>query len=471
MSDVVENKSLHVMIAGAGLGGLMLAILLERLGISYLVFERATELRQLGSAMTFNANILPVFEQLGLLEEVQKISLPGFTMNIYNHKIEMIGFVDGRLYRERSGYDTIMFARPDMHNLLLSQVPPEKVLLKKRVLSMEQSEDGVTIHVADGSTYHGDILVGADGAYSGVRQGLFKLMEEENTLPSADKVDMEVGYISMVGISDPQDPEKYPALKLEHSVFSRVIGDGVPLSYNTITVPGNRICWGMTVQLDTSKTSKNMTFKNAEWGPEANESMINEIRNFPSSFGGVIGDLIDATPRDKISRVYLEEKMFETWYHGRTVLIGDACHKMLPSGGQGAVNALQDAVILANCLYDLESKSSNHITEAFKSYKEQRYPHAKYQMDKSRALGKVSYGQTITDRILRFVLFNLVPAKMREQRFLKDVSYRPMLTFIEQPENRGTGPVLPQKPSRRHQAQKQVSEATEPRLTVEYRET
>jgi 2-polyprenyl-6-methoxyphenol hydroxylase-like FAD-dependent oxidoreductase len=66
---------------------------------------------------------------------------------------------------------------------------------------------------------------------------------------------------------------------------------------------------------------------------------------------------------------------------------------MLPSGGQGAVNALQDAVILANCLYDLESKSPNHITEAFKSYKEQRYPHAKYQMDKSRAMGKISYGQ------------------------------------------------------------------------------
>jgi hypothetical protein len=79
----------------------------------------------------------------------------------------------------------------------------------------------------------------------------------------------------------------------------------------------------MTVQLDSSKTSKDVTFKNAEWSPEANESMIKEIRNFPSNFGGVIGDLIDATPRDRISRVYLEEKMFETWYHGRAVLIGD----------------------------------------------------------------------------------------------------------------------------------------------------
>lgn len=48
-----------------------------------------------------------------------------------------------------------------------------------------------------------------------------------------------------------------------------------------------------------------------------------------------MGDLIDTTPKDIISRVYLEQKMFETWYHGRTVLLGDACHKMLPSAGQG----------------------------------------------------------------------------------------------------------------------------------------
>jgi hypothetical protein len=52
MSNVVENKSLHVMIVGAGLSGLMLAILLERLGISYLIFERATEVRPLGKEFT-----------------------------------------------------------------------------------------------------------------------------------------------------------------------------------------------------------------------------------------------------------------------------------------------------------------------------------------------------------------------------------------------------------------------------------
>ncbi|KAF9963801.1 hypothetical protein BGZ65_011257 [Modicella reniformis] len=483
MSDIAEIKPIHVMIVGAGLGGIMLAILLERMNISYTVFERACE-------------------QLGLLEEVQNISLPCLRMDIYDNKIEQIAFVDVSNYRERSGYDFLMFARPDMHHLLFSKIPPEKVLMKKRVLSIEQNEHGVMIRLADGSTHHGDILVGADGSYSGVRQGLFKLMEKKGELPEVDKANLKMGYISMVGVSDPQDPGKYPILKEPTSNFSRVIGDGTPLSYNTVTVPGNRICWGMTMQLDTTKASKNIMFKNSEWGPEANESMIKEIRNFPSHFGGIIGDLIDATPKEMISKVFLEEKMFETWHHGRTVLIGDGKQKAawlffeglatvdinqhyllnmvtrwvhgvlqpVISGGQGATNAMQDAVILANCLYDLKSNSPKYITKAFKSYKEQRYPHAKYQMDKSKTMGKVLYGQTLSERLLRYVAFNAVPQKMQDEQFLKDTNYRPILTFMEPPENRGSGPVLPQKPSWRYQAKKkQGGEATEARLTIHYK--
>ncbi|KAF9102245.1 hypothetical protein BGX27_011117 [Mortierella sp. AM989] len=403
--------------------------------------------------MVFGANILPVFEQLGLLEEVKKISLPCLGMDIYNSNIEKAASVDVRKYKERSGYDYLMFSRPDMHHLMLSQIPPEKILMQKRILSMEQNEMGAMIRVADGTTYHGDILVGADGAYSGVRQGLFKLMEKKGVLPSGDKTNLSLGYMSMVGVSNPQDPEKYPVLKEPSSNFSRVIGSEAPYSYNTVTVPGNRICWGMTIQLDSTKASKEM-FKNSEWGPDANEGMIKEIRNYRSHLGGVIGDLIDDTPRDMISRVFLEEKMFETWHHGRTVLIGDACHKMLPSGGQGATNAMQDAVILANCLYDLKSSSPEHIDEAFNSYRAQRYPQAKYQMDKSKNMGRVLYGQTWGERILRFVVFNLLPTWMQEEELLKDTVYRPMLTFMDPPENRGTGPILPQQQSERYQAEK-----------------
>ncbi|KAF9582727.1 hypothetical protein BGW38_010840, partial [Lunasporangiospora selenospora] len=434
-----EWNAPQIMIVGSGLAGLMLAILLERIQVPYLVFERAAKVKPLGEWIGHGANILPVFEQLGLLDEVRKISLPCKRMDIFNNDIERVAFIDATQYKQRSGYDFLMFARPDMHNLLLSQVPEEKIMYSKRVLSIQQNEHGVMIRCADGTSHHGDILVGADGAYSGVRQSLYKNLQNADKLPKSDRENLSMGYISMVGMSSPLDPEKYPVLKEPFSNFSRVIGSGTPRSYNTVSVPGNRICWGMTVQLDTSSMSKDFLFKNSEWGPESNEVMIKEIYDFPSHFGGTIGELIDATPRDLISRVFLEEKLFETWYGGRTVLIGD-----------GAVNALQDAVILANCIYDLVSLAPDDIAAAFKDYQDQRYPQAKYQMEKSKTMAKVLYGQTWGERTLRYVVFKMVPQSAQTEQFLKDTNYRPQLTFLPQPSNRGTGGVLPQKPSRRY---------------------
>ena len=81
----------------------------------------------------------------------------------------------------------------------------------------------------------------------------------------------------------------------------------------------------MVSQIATRATLEDMKFRNSEWGPESHPELINEIRSFktPPSHGDTLGVLIDATPKDGISRVFLEDKMFETWHYGRTVLIGD----------------------------------------------------------------------------------------------------------------------------------------------------
>lgn len=59
----------------------------------------------------------------------------------------------------------------------------------------------------------------------------------------------------------------------------------------------------------------------------------------------------------------------------------------------GAINALQDAVVLANCIYDIASVTSENIHDAFADYRSQRYPKAKYQMDKSKVMATIQYGQ------------------------------------------------------------------------------
>jgi 2-polyprenyl-6-methoxyphenol hydroxylase-like FAD-dependent oxidoreductase len=69
-----------------------------------------------------------------------------------------------------------------------------------------------------------------------------------------------------------------------------------------------------------------------------------------------------------------------------------ACHKLLPSAGLGAVTAMQDAVTLANCLYDMKGLSPLEINEAFDIYKEERYPKVKDQFSASKTNAKLIYG-------------------------------------------------------------------------------
>lgn len=77
------------------------------------------------------------------------------------------------------------------------------------------------------------------------------------------------------------------------------------------------------LQLDADPRKDDLLTNNAEWGPNANQAMIDEIYNFPLKNGGVLGYLIDSTDPELISKVYVKEKLFETWNHGRVALLGD----------------------------------------------------------------------------------------------------------------------------------------------------
>lgn len=98
--------------------------------------------------------------------------------------------------------------------------------MSKKVLSFQQNHEGVMLRFSDNTTVHGDILVGADGAHSSVRQHLYKTLEKEGQLPKTDKKQMEKGYISLVGTTDPLDPAKYPRLGDRDSESAYMIGDG-----------------------------------------------------------------------------------------------------------------------------------------------------------------------------------------------------------------------------------------------------
>ncbi|KAF9340157.1 hypothetical protein BGX26_009083, partial [Mortierella sp. AD094] len=84
------------------------------------------------------------------------------------------------------GAQGFVVSRAVLYDVLLEQVPAEKVIRGKKVLSTSQGENGVTIECSDGTTAEGDILVGADGAYSVVRQTMYEKLKKENKLSASD---------------------------------------------------------------------------------------------------------------------------------------------------------------------------------------------------------------------------------------------------------------------------------------------
>ncbi|KAF9290920.1 hypothetical protein BGZ88_007126 [Linnemannia elongata] len=443
----MAQASPKVMIVGAGLGGLVLGILLEKMGIEYDIFERSAVCKPYGAGMSVGANIMPLLEQLGILSELKKVSLPATTMDIYSEDMSLIGSMLGTEHEAEVGYGNILFSRPEFHSLLLSKIPTNRIHYNKKVTSVEQTEAHALIRCADGQTHEGDILIGADGAYSTVRTSIYNDLKKENKLPANDIQEMNVGYACIVGTTTALSTEKYPCLKGETSKFAVCIADGKPHSWTLISVPGERIAWGFVIQL--SPEEKKAAVANAEWKPESIDTTISKIVHHKVPYGGTIGDLVDGTPKDLISKVYLEDKLFETWNHGRIALLGD-----------GATNAMEDAVIIANCIYELGSSfSKTDIEAALTDYRSQRFEHAKQQVENSNMAGKLFYGQTWLERLIRRAVLNWIPKSFEKASLTQAVAYRPQATFLPMVPKRGTFPILPQKMSKRYeeeQAKKNV---------------
>ncbi|KAF9992568.1 hypothetical protein BGZ80_003810, partial [Entomortierella chlamydospora] len=221
-------------------------------------------------------------------------------------------------------------------------------------------------------------------------------------------------------------------------------------------VPGNRICWRVDVQLQTQSFVQSDAFKNSDWGSESSGSIQEDWRSFkiplgPDNSYTTVGELINSTDNGNVTKVMLEEKLYTTWHHGRTVLIGDACHKMLPNAGRGAVNAMLDAVILANSLYEIAKNATYpNIRSAFKKYYNERFPQAKSDLESSKRMASLVSGQAWTDNVMRKITFNLMPSSIMKKIYVKTLAYRPQASFLPKVEYRGSGRVDSQKESKRY---------------------
>ncbi|KAF9581278.1 hypothetical protein BGW38_001761 [Lunasporangiospora selenospora] len=452
-----ESTTLKVLIVGAGLGGLMLAALLERAGVDYEIFERAKKVVPLGSAIAFGANIMSLFEQLGVLDKIMENSKAIHESILYNENNEVIGRRVFSYAKERYGHYTHVLARPVLYDLLLSLIPAHKVHMATKIISFTQDDNKVTIECED-KTFQGDMLVGADGAYSTVREQLYKQLSAKGAVPESDLEKLPFTSSCLVGTTRPLDPEKYPFLTKPFCHFANMIANPeIPYSRINFSVKDNSICWMIVDYLLDKESTKadeaahnGSSGKNSEWGPGAAEAMCNRVRNFMFAEKVSIGELIDQTPKELISKVMLEEKLFETWYSGRTVLLGDACHKMHPAAGLGAVSAMHDALILANHLYDLNQAVSRTMIRAstielegvFKDYRDERFPMVARSFAASKNMSRLT-GPYRINQILRW-LMNYIPRWLWFKMLDQMQAYRPQATFLPLVKDLGMIPPMPQ---------------------------
>lgn len=124
----------------------------------------------------------------------------------------------------RTSYREYVISRPDLYSLLWRYVPRECILLGKRVLSFQDTDDGITVRCSDNSAYEADILVGADGAYSAVRQHMFKTLKATGKLPSVDDVALPFSCVCLVGQTTVLDPEDFSDLKSKFCEYYSILG-------------------------------------------------------------------------------------------------------------------------------------------------------------------------------------------------------------------------------------------------------
>ncbi|KAF9154279.1 hypothetical protein BG015_001392 [Linnemannia schmuckeri] len=398
-----------VIIVGGGIAGMTLALALEKSKLPYEIFERASEVKALGSAMFFSASTAPLFKQLGIYEDMRSIGKDTTCIQIANEQREIEYKMDFKDQLEMFGSKGYIVSRPMLYDILRSKVPAKRFHMNKKILSLQQGGNGALIRCSDGSTIEGDIIVGADGAYSAVRQNLYSQLKKNKKLPASDDVDLPFSTVCLVGQTRALDPEDYPNLKLEDCQFMRTLCDNKPYSYTYFTMKPLKICWMVILYLDDSSRQEHDPFRNSEWGPEATNAMCDKVRSFPIISGSerpwTLGDLIDNTPKELIS-------------------------KFNPAGGAGANSAIHDAVALANRLQALPDQPSiDDIEKAFKLYKKERFPKAQEAFNSSVAL-KSMVEQNMKGAMMRYLSKNM-PMWVNRKVMIRMQSYQPQLSYVD----------------------------------------
>ncbi len=349
----------RIAIVGAGLGGLTAALAFAKRGFPVTVYERTKVLGEVGAGITLwpNAN-KPLFS-LGLKDELARISEVPTEQAMWHFATAEIfkRYPRGEAMWQAYGAPLYQIHRRDLHDMLIAAFQaeqPDAIKLGKEVVAVETNENDATITFKDGEKVTADLVIGADGIRSAVRNALF------GTEPA--KFTGIVAWRALVPI------ERVPQ-RLRDTPAGMHIGPDRNVSHYTVRHGALYNYLGF---------AKVNTWEEEGWTIRAQVSQVLDVFK---DFQPDIVNLIKATPEEGLYKWGLFDRdPTPQWTKGRTTLMGDAAHPMLPFLGQGAGMVIEDALVLARAVAE-----STDIPTALKRYEAARKERANYTMLRSRA--------------------------------------------------------------------------------------
>ncbi|KAG0285515.1 hypothetical protein BGZ96_010254 [Linnemannia gamsii] len=344
------------------------------------------------------------------------------SIQVGNEDREIDFIMDFRRQKELVGSTGFMIERHRFYDLLLRQIPKERIHMNKKMVSTIEMNNGIRIVFADGTMAQGDILVGADGAYSTVRQNLYSRLREEKRLLASDDVPLPYSSVALVGRTRSLDPSLYPNVQTEECQFINILGQNKPYSWVFVTTNEGVVCWMVIKYLSGQMSKETEDSRYEDWGPDATRIMCDEVKDFPIIAGGdkklTLGDLIEWSPKECVSKVMLEEKLN-------------------PAGGAGATNAILDVITLSNWIVALAPKAPMYeIEDAFEAYKTERLPLV-LQAASSSLVFKTMTETTLKARLIRFVAKHM-PQWVNTKILTRTLSNRSQVSFLPPAEDKGT---------------------------------
>jgi 2-polyprenyl-6-methoxyphenol hydroxylase-like FAD-dependent oxidoreductase len=334
-----------VAIVGAGIGGLAAALACARRGIDVEVYEQAPELHELGAGVQISANGTRVLHALGLEEALEKVQvLPaGKAIRLWNTGQSFKVFDLGMESVARYGFPYITVHRGDLHGVIaqaLERAKPGAIRLDRKCIGLSQSPDHVELRFADGTAVTAKLVVGADGVHSAVRANLFGAVKPQFC-----------GIVAWRGVVP---MERVPP-SISQTIGTNWIGPGRHVVHYPLRAGRLLNVVGVTERADWTVEGWNVR--------GTTEEVLNDFPGWHADVHALIRN-IEVPYKWALA---LRPTM-DAWTKGRCTLLGDACHPMVPFLAQGAVMALEDALVLARCL---EKYSSDHQT-AFARYEAAR---------------------------------------------------------------------------------------------------